>query len=171
MMCRNLPGSSFKNFQQTFPTCIAVFLSDIGINSYLESVDFMPHLTPSDKILDYCVLIHEQFVFCKIADFFNKGAISSACHDKGNRPGLGRIILTLAFCNQNLKCDPSWHDGVISLTLNCDRVKSKYTSNVDYTNKKPQRLRPCMSPDYKTQLSAARTDAGGGVDERKKIAC
>ena len=97
MMCGNSLGASFKCFQQAFLIGIAVLLSEIGIRNNVDSMEFMPCLTPSDKMLDCCVLFHEQFVFCKVADCFNKGAIASACHEKGNRAGLGQLTLMLAF--------------------------------------------------------------------------
>ena len=53
------------------------------------------------------------------------------CHDKGNRAGLGRLILILAIYNYKFRYDKNWHDGIISLTLNCDGVKSKDTNIAD----------------------------------------
>lgn len=162
LMCSILPGGSFKNFQMAIAVGVAAFFADNDLSCHYDSLEFIPYLTPSDKTLDTAVLIHEQFVLCKVADYFNKGAIASICHDKGNRAGLGRLIMILAFYNVDFRYDINWHDGIISLTLNCDGVKSKDANIADHINKKLQRLRPYMLPDKKIQLSSATTDAGGG---------
>lgn len=162
LMCSTLPGGSFKNFQVAIALGVAAFFADNGLGSHYDSLEFIPYLTPSDKTLDRAVLIHEQFVLCKVANYFNKGAIASACHDKGNRAGLGRLILILAFFNYRFQYDKNWRDAIISVTLNCDGVKSKDANIADHINKKLQRLRPYMHSDAKIQLSSATTDAGGG---------
>ena len=123
MMCVNLPNIPFKCFQQAFPIFVAAFLSEIGVSKNFDSMDFVPCLVPYDKIFDYHALGHEKSLFCKVSDYFNKGTITSACHEKGNRESLGQLTLTLDYYNCNLKHYQNSHDGIISLALNCDGVK------------------------------------------------
>ena len=68
VMCIHFLGGSSKHFQQAFPIGVAAFLSKIGISKHFESMNFMPCLILSDKMIDYCVLAHKQFVFCKVVD-------------------------------------------------------------------------------------------------------
>ena len=44
LMCSNLPGGSFKNFQQAIAIGVAAFFADNGLSNHFDSLDFIPYL-------------------------------------------------------------------------------------------------------------------------------
>ena len=82
------------------------------LGSKLESLDFLPTITPSDKSLDIDLILLQEFVMYIFAQYINKGAVLSYCHDKGERKGLGRLIRLGSVYNKDQKLDPNFRNGI-----------------------------------------------------------
>ena len=114
------------------PLAICAFFFDIGIAEYFDSLEFIADITPSDKKLDECVVLLSEFILFKIGGYFNKGAVCSCGHDKGDRNGLGRLIRVLGFFNKLFRFDVNFHDGIISLRVDSDGVDSTDDSIIEH---------------------------------------
>ena len=74
LACAQIPAASMKYLQMFIPLVIAAFLFDIGVARFFDNLDFVPDLTPSDKVLSDCVLLLNEHVLYKISTYMNKGA-------------------------------------------------------------------------------------------------
>ena len=165
-----IPAASAKYLQMFIPLVICAFFFDIGIAQYFDSLEFIADITPSDKKLDECVLLLAEFVFFKIGGYFNKGAVCSCGHDKGDRNGLGRLIRVLALFNKLFKYDVNFHDGIISLRLDADGVDSTDDSIIEHLALSFDKIVPYLDEGKTVQLSSFTTDAGGGGGTKESCA-
>ena len=106
------------------PLFIAAFFHDAGIAKYYsDNIQFITRFTPSEKCITDNILILYEFQIYKGANYFNKGAMASMVHDKGQRAGLGRLPRLLAFNNWNQCYDTMFPHGIISLRVDADGVE------------------------------------------------
>ena len=166
-----IPAASAKYLAIAIPTFVAAFLTDIGLSKYIPDLELIPTITPSDKCLDECILLLHEFVCYKIASYVNKGAICSCTHDKGERKKLGRLIRLLAFLNKGFKLDPNFHDGIISLRVDSNGVKSEDVSIVvQHLYNSFERSKPYIDEGKSIKISSFTTDAGGGGGTKESCA-
>ena len=160
--CSIIPGTSSTYLQMAIPVVIIAFLHDIGIADIYDELTFVTNLCPSNKSLDYVQFIFQEFILTKLAGYFNKGAIASASHGKGERKGIGRLLLLFAFNNKDKWLYVNWWAGIISLLLNADGVRSSDYDIGKHIVEQLQQLKPYLIPGVQPKISSFTTDAGGG---------
>ena len=89
-------------------------------------------------------------------------------HDKREMSGLGILVESMAFNNRNYKLDPSWHNGIISVQIDADRVNPNDNDIATRIIKKD--IGNYLGNRHNIKISSLLTNHGGGCGTMESCA-
>ena len=101
-------------------------------------------------------------MFYKISTYIESGAMVHLSHDKVERAGLGRLVEVMSFNNHNYKLYISWHNGIISVSIDIDGANSNDDDIVTNIIKTKKDIAAYLGNGYTIKLTSLLTDHGGG---------